>query len=166
MLTTLSTLNLCPQAPHTDFPTPSDVPSNQQLSFIFGYTKAGNYLTVWKRTNPGKPVLIRISYGYGLLFNKELVHGGGIEMSEQYEDVYINPDLGFPQGRIYAVKDNSKFPLNFICYADPDNNLDHCNSKYVSGTDTSYTNGIAFLQKKETVAKREKINKGHFEGEL
>ena len=57
-------------------------------------------------------------------------------------------------------------PFNFICYADPDNNLNHYNSKYVSGTDTAYTNGIAFLQKKETVAKRKKINKGHFAGEL
>ena len=111
-------------------------------------------------------MLIRIPYGYGILFNKELVHGGGIGMSEQYADVYSNPDLGFPHGHIYVVKDNSKFPFIFICYADPDNNLNHYNSKYVSGTDTAYTNGIALLQKKETVAKRKKINKGHFEGEL
>lgn len=46
MLTTLATLELGPQAPHTDYPMSSDVPLQEQLSFIFSYSKAGAYLTV------------------------------------------------------------------------------------------------------------------------
>ena len=57
-------------------------------------------------------MLKRIPFGYGILFNRELVHAGGIGMSKKYKDVYSRPDLGFPGGHIYVVKDNSKFPFN------------------------------------------------------
>ena len=102
---------------------------------------AGMYLTVWRKEEPGKPYLIRIPYGYGLLFNRELVHAGGIGLSECAETVYSDPDIGLPRGHIYVVKDNSQFPYNFVCYEDGE--------KYVSGTSKAYINAVEFLQKKE-----------------
>ena len=37
-----------------------------------------------------------------------------------------------PGGHIYVVNENSNFPFDFVCYADPDNNLDAYNKKYKS----------------------------------
>ena len=92
------------------------------------------------------------------MFKREHVHAGGIGLSKSPEDVYSNPDIGFPCGHIYVVKDNSKFPYNFVCYAD--------NSKYISGTTQVYTKGIEFLQKKERRVKTNRVQYGKFVGEL
>ena len=155
MLTTLATLMLCPQAAHSDYPKLSDILLQYQLSFIFAYSQAGTYLTVWS-DDPYNPILIRIPYGYGILFNRKLVHAGGIGKSNCPDTVYSKPDIGFPRGHIYVVKDNSNFPYNFVCYED--------SNRYVSGTTEAYNDAIDFLKDKKLVEERKKVEYGDYPG--
>ena len=148
MLSTLATLKLWPQFPHTDFPLMTDILSKKLLSIIFAYTDGGAYLTVWEKRSPCNPVIIRIPYGYGILFNRELIHAGGIGPSDDYEKVFKNPAFGFPRGHIYIVDELPNMPFNFVCNADPENDMESYTVKFAMPEHRNYEkafNGIGQL---------------------
>ena len=100
------------------------------------------------------PILLRIPYGYGLLFNRKLVHAGGIGPSESPETVFSEPDSGVPHGHMYVVKDNSQFPYNFVCYEERD--------KYVSAYPSAYTTAVKILQNVKFKEQKRRKTKGEY----
>ena len=108
--------------------------------------------------------MIRISFGYGLLFTKKLVHAGGLGLSLDYKSVFAQPELGIPRGHLYIVSDNSKLPFDFVCYQDPDHETDAYNNRFVSGSLDQYKKGIMKLQKETEVQKQKPRPVGVFAG--
>merc|ERR1719361_444508 len=75
MKSMLSTLSIGPQSPHNDFRLKAKASNSKQLTFIVGITENGTFLIMW-RTKDLSPVIVWIPYGFGLLFEKEMIHAG------------------------------------------------------------------------------------------
>ena len=120
----LSTLVIGPQSPHNDYRLKD---KGKQLTFIVGITEHGTFLILW-RTSDLSPVIVWIPYGFGLLFEKELIHAGGLGLSDSLESTLRNPFLGCPRLHLYLAKNKDGIPDDFICYGDP-NNVGHSYNK-------------------------------------
>ena len=123
----LSTLIIGPQSPHNDFRLKAKASKGKQLTFIVGITENGTFLIMW-RTTDLRPVIVWIPHGFGLLFEKEMMHAGGLSLSDSLESTLGNPLLGCPRLHLYLVRNKDGIPDDFICYGDP-NNVGHSYNK-------------------------------------
>ena len=104
------------QNPHNDYHQGSGAEKGDELTFICSISEKGTFLVVWKIEDPSSPIILWISYGYGILFQKEMIHAGGLDLSDLFNSVMADPDLGCPRLHFYLVRNNNGIPDNFICY--------------------------------------------------
>ena len=116
----LATLVNAPQNPHNDYLLASEADEGDELTIIMGLTCNITFLIVWRPGDP-TPIIIWIPYGFGLLFQKEMIHAGGLGLSESLVSVMDDPTLGCPRLHLYLVRNKDGIPKDFICYGDPNN---------------------------------------------
>ena len=169
----LSTLIIGPQSPHNDFRLKAKGSSGKQLTFIVGITKNGTFLILW-RTKDLSPIIVWIPYGFGLLFEKEMIHAGGLGLSNSLQSTIGNPLLGCPRLHLYLARNKDGIPDDFICYGDPNNDGHSYNKSLKSPHPTQALHICQTLlaqhqyQKtfqKEPHSKKRRKPKGYFPGE-
>ena len=118
--------------PHNDYDVTSNVKIGHEKTIIFPITPAGTFLTCWIKEENGNltPIILWISFPLVFIFNKDLVHGGGLGPAESIDDYLKNIGLGCPRVHMYLVRDHKNIPDDFVCHGHPDHDGDSYNKYY------------------------------------